>query len=137
MFDLLVDYAMTHSRNGVALAEDSAVRESIARLAVDLEAALVIQDVAASKTAAGMNLHTDAAVLKVFCTEFEARLTNFAVELTGCAGSIIDTGADLHPLVAAASNAQRANAAITIAGGSNEIQRNIIATQGLGLPREP
>ena len=137
LFEAIIDYTRTTERNGRPLMELPAVREGIARLAMDVEAAKVIQDMAASKTAAGLDVHGDAAVLKVFCTELESRLSNFAMELVGQVGPVLDESAGLHPLVRAANRAQRLNVAITIAGGTNEIQRNIIATQALGMAREP
>jgi hypothetical protein len=137
LFETIVDYALTSERDGRRLADIPAVKDGIARLAIDIEAAAVIQDMAASKTAAGLDVHGDAAVLKVFCTELETRLSNFAMELVGTVGPVIDESAGLHPLVRAANRSQRMNVAITIAGGTNEIQRNIIATQALGMAREP
>ena len=136
LLDLIIDYARTHERDGMPLVHDPWVRDRIGQLATDVEAAVVLQEMAASKTAAGIDLHSDAAVLKVFCTELESRLAGFATELTGALAPLMDDTPELHPLVRSANRAQRMNVAITIAGGTNEIQRNIIATQGLALPRD-
>jgi alkylation response protein AidB-like acyl-CoA dehydrogenase len=137
LLDAIIDYARTQTRDGQPLRDIPAVQDGVARLAIDVEAAGVIQDMTASKTAAGLDVSAEAATLKVFCTELEMRLTNFAVELVGTDAPVIDERPDLHPLVRAANRAQRLNVAITIAGGTNEIQRNIIATQALGMAREP
>jgi hypothetical protein len=40
-----------------------------------------------------------------------------------------------HPLVADAAQALRTSTAFTIIGGTSEVQRNVIADHGLGLPR--
>lgn len=112
------------------------VRDRIGQLAVEVEGSELLRDVAAWKLAAGMDLHVEASVIKTFCTEVERRLVEFGAELLGPEAALtFDAGAD--SIVGAVNFLYRQNVSITIAGGSNEIQRNIIATQGLGLPREP
>src|SRR5262249_28851536 len=112
------------------------VRERIGQLAIEVEGTELLQDVAAWKLASGMDLHVEASIIKTFCTEVERRLCEFGDELMGLESALtFDAGVD-NP-VGAVNFLYRQNVSITIAGGSNEIQRNIIATQGLGLPREP
>jgi 3-oxochol-4-en-24-oyl-CoA dehydrogenase len=82
----------------------------------------------------GEPLPANVSLLKIWATETHERiailLTEAAGEQGGDAGTSRFDGAEIHVL------APWLNAlAATIFSGSNEIQRNILATQVLGLPR--
>lgn len=134
IFGMLVDYAKTNvNAAGTPLAEIAWVRDRLATLAIEIEAAEVLQDLTASKIAADEKLRVEGSVVKTYCTELESRIANFGMELLGPLGAV--TGQELGPLVGALNFLSRLNVAMTIVGGTNEIQRNVIALQGLGLPR--
>jgi alkylation response protein AidB-like acyl-CoA dehydrogenase len=72
-------------------------------------------------------------VNKLIWAQWHQRLGELAVDVSGAAATLAGPGYEL-------GNAQRLflyTRADTIYGGSNEIQRNVIAERGLGLPREP
>ena len=76
---------------------------------------------------------TEANINKLLWAPWHQRLGELAVDVAGAAATIARPGYELD-------HAQRLflyTRADTIYGGSNEIQRNIIAERGLGLPREP
>jgi alkylation response protein AidB-like acyl-CoA dehydrogenase len=135
LFNELVAYINAHTDDaGTPLAELPWVRERIAQLAIELEGSQLLRDMMASKVADGDELHADSSVVKTFCTEFETRLVGFGMELLSNV-SQFTTAAGVDELAGNLNYLFRSNVAQTIVGGSNEIQRNIIALQGLGLPR--
>jgi len=72
-------------------------------------------------------------VNKLIWARWHQRLGDLAVDVSGARATLAGPGYELD-------NAQRLflyTRADTIYGGSNEIQRNVIAERGLGLPREP
>jgi len=76
---------------------------------------------------------TEPNVNKLIWAHWHQRLGELAVDVAGAAATLAGPGYELD-------NAQRLflyTRADTIYGGSNEIQRNVIAERGLGLPREP
>ncbi len=76
---------------------------------------------------------TEANITKLLWAPWHQRLGELAVDVAGPEATVARPGYDL-------GNAQRLflyTRADTIYGGSNEIQRNVIAERGLGLPREP
>jgi len=81
---------------------------------------------------------TEASIIKLYYSELLQRLMDYATQLQGLPGQLEyqlllsggwETGNWLGDFLNSFS--------WTIAGGSNEIQRNIIGEQNLGLPREP
>ncbi len=75
----------------------------------------------------------ETSVMKLFAAEYLRRLGNAALALLGPDGMLADGGPDDGEWQARFLHAP----AIRIAGGSNEIQRNIIGERVLGLPGEP
>jgi alkylation response protein AidB-like acyl-CoA dehydrogenase len=76
----------------------------------------------------------EASATKLFTTEAYQRLANIAFHLAGLTGTL--TYEDrLAPLGGRIEQAELASTVGTIMGGTSEIQRTIIATRGLGLPR--
>ena len=67
-------------------------------------------------------------------SELNRRFGTEAVTLLGLAGQI-EPGSRWAPLQGRIERTFLAGYSYTIAGGTSEIQRNIIAQRGLGLPR--
>jgi hypothetical protein len=81
----------------------------------------------------GEKLGPDVSMLKIWATEIYSRLANLLVEVAGSSGGVvgdIDLGGDTMDVLTSFYNARPA----TIYGGSNEIQRNILASSVLHLP---
>jgi alkylation response protein AidB-like acyl-CoA dehydrogenase len=83
----------------------------------------------------GKLVNTEASVIKVFATELAQRISNFGVNLQGPGGAL-EPGSKCATLGGELAKDLLSNVSPTIYSGSSEIQRNIIATRGLGLPRD-
>jgi alkylation response protein AidB-like acyl-CoA dehydrogenase len=84
---------------------------------------------------AGRIPNYEASVIKVFATELAQRITNFGVNLFGPAGAL-EPDSKYAVANGVFEKGHLVNVAPTIYSGSSEIQRNIIAQRGLGLPRD-
>jgi alkylation response protein AidB-like acyl-CoA dehydrogenase len=85
--------------------------------------------------AAGAVGPADASVTKVFASERLQQLGQLCEELVGRHGDPADE--ETAELVRWLDIQAKRNTVLTFGGGVNEIQRELIATAGLGLPRVP
>ncbi|MFC1822897.1 acyl-CoA dehydrogenase family protein, partial [Thermodesulfobacteriota bacterium] len=71
---------------------------------------------------------------KIFISELSQHIARIGMEVMGMDGQLID-GSKYAPFDGDVPYYYRLSVIETIYGGTNEIQRNIIALRGLGLPR--
>jgi len=76
----------------------------------------------------------DASVTKVFSSE---QLQTIGQDLAEVVGRHADASPDTAELMTWLDVQLKRNIVLTFGGGVNEIQRELIATAGLGLPRAP
>jgi alkylation response protein AidB-like acyl-CoA dehydrogenase len=122
-------------RDGLPLLDHGDVRAELAELAIDVEIANALQYVGPSQAAAGITDPASAPVSKVFSSELNVRMIDTALTMMGTEAIITEHDPD----VLAAGSWQDDllySRAYTIAGGSNEVMRNIISERALGMPRE-
>ncbi|MGH8679433.1 MAG: acyl-CoA dehydrogenase family protein [Burkholderiales bacterium] len=128
--------------NGKPLIEDPLFRDRIAQLEIDLMALEVTVLRVASAEREGKAPGPEASILKIRGTEIQQALTELQLEAVGpyalpflpMAWGDNWVGASVGPDYAAPLAARYFNyRKTTIYGGTNEIQRNIIAQQVLGL----
>jgi alkylation response protein AidB-like acyl-CoA dehydrogenase len=114
-------------------ANDPVIRQRIAQAWMGLR----IQRYNALRTlsqSAGAELSREAMITKIYWASWHRDLGKLAMDVLGPAAEIVaDTPYELGPL----QRMYLFTRSDTIYGGSNEIQRNIIAERALGLPREP
>ena len=72
---------------------------------------------------------------KLFMSEMQQRIAALALHMAGMRGLIADQASPYAVLGGTAGTRYVGAVSSTIAGGSSEIQRNVVATRGLGLPR--
>ncbi len=96
-------------------------------------ATLLSYRVASILTAGGVP-NQEASGLKLFMSELDQRIANLGLGILGMYGALMP-GSPLARLQAQFALTYLTTVPRTIAGGTSEIQRNIIATRGLGLPR--
>jgi alkylation response protein AidB-like acyl-CoA dehydrogenase len=130
----LVEYARGATVDGRPLAEDPAVRARLATLAVRIEAAKLLNYGAISIQAAGEVPAIEASIARIHNTQVEQLAGQVGLELLGPQGLLLDD--DRYGLLDGEMQRQWLESIpVTVAAGSTEVQKNIIAQRGLGLPR--
>ena len=84
--------------------------------------------------AKGQTPSHEGSAMKVFQSDLLQRMANFGVKMLGLAGQLLPEEPKA-PYDGEMPESYMTAVPATIYAGSNEIQRNIIATRGLGLPR--
>jgi len=110
-----------------------ASRDELANRKIELEVMRALSDRVARKQLAGSNLANEASILKLFHTELNQRLAGTAMKLAGQYG-LLSSEDELAPLNQLVGDHYLYATTLTIQVGTSEVQRNIIATRGLGLP---
>jgi len=138
--ELLMEDLEVRGRDGIPPAANPILRDLLAELYIDSQALKMLGYRGFAKFAKGM-VSPEHSLLKLLGSELEQRVSLAALESLG------PRGLDLDTLVGEARHGKgyRDHAAWatrylwsfsgTIAGGTSEIQRNIIAERVLGLPR--
>lgn len=106
-------------------------RAQLANLATEYQVGRWLSLRVAWKQSAGLVPNHEAAMSKLYGSEMQQRVANYAVNLLGMKGQLNSFPGLATPPVDYYQN----SLSFTIAAGTSEINRNIIATRGLGLPR--
>jgi alkylation response protein AidB-like acyl-CoA dehydrogenase len=114
--------------------EDPDVRTRLGRVATEIEVSRLLQRRAAWMSTVGIPAHAKGSMSKLFSSERLERMAADMLELIGPDG-LRKRGEPTAPLNGEIEHAVRHAKGTTIYAGSSEIQRNIIAQHGLGLPR--
>ncbi len=134
MLDDIREFATETKRNGQPLIEIPWVRTLMADRYIDCEVARLMAYNVAYMQSQDLIPTKEASMSKVFGSETVQRVTEASLDILGQFGTLIrdDKWAPLKGRV----QEHWMNAfAGTIAAGTSEVQRNIIAGRGLGLPR--
>ncbi|MCK9494665.1 MAG: acyl-CoA dehydrogenase family protein [Dehalococcoidia bacterium] len=83
----------------------------------------------------GLIPNHEASVSKLFNSEMSQKIALTGTRVFGLYAQIYDRKDDRAPMKSNMTRAYQQSVSATIAAGTSEIQRNIIATRGLGLPR--
>ncbi|MFA5123605.1 acyl-CoA dehydrogenase family protein [Zavarzinia sp.] len=137
----LKQIAAAEMSNGAPLIEDPDYRRKLAELEIDLTALEYTELRTLARESQGKGPGPESSILKIKGTEIQQAITELAVEAAGYYGFAFNRramdGAN-EPLIGPAATAFAAPSYFnmrktSIYGGSNEIQKNIIAKMVLGL----
>ena len=131
----LIKYAKETTRNGEPLAKDPLVRNELAQLVVENEVARMMAYRIAWMFSKGLHPSYESSMSMVFISEVMRRTANAGMRILGHYGEL-DRDSKWAVMNARIMRMCLSSLSIGVGGGSNEIQRNIIAIRGLGLPRK-
>ena len=132
----LAEYAKeTRGDDGRPLSQDPVIRNKLVDLAVEIQVSRWLSYRVAWMQGEGMLPNYEASMSKVFGSELQQRLGNVGMELLGMYGQLLK-GSKWARLQGRISRSYMDSISATIGAGTSEIQRNVIARRGLGLPRD-
>lgn len=134
LFEEIVDYARETIVNGQPLSKDPLIRQKLAQMAIEQEVSRLLYYQLAYMLDKGMIPNYQSSMEKMFATELAQRICNTGMEVLGLYGQL-KKGDKWAPLAGKLEFFYRSSVVETIYAGTSEIQRNIIAERGLGLPR--
>ena len=130
----LTDYAKNSSQNGSLISDNPIMRNRLANLAIEVEVSRLISYNIAWMQGEGLVPNKESSMGKVVGTELQQHLSETGMQMLGLHGQL-EPGSKYAPLDGRIEHMHLTNVSETIQAGTSEIQRNIIATRGLGLPR--
>jgi alkylation response protein AidB-like acyl-CoA dehydrogenase len=131
----LIDYVKSDQGAEQSQGRAGLVRDKVADRWIESEVMFNFSFRIASMQAAGSIPNYEASTSKIYGSELHQRVSNTGMKAFGLYANIWDRDDDRTPLDARFTQDYVHSVVFSIFGGSNEIQRNIIATRGLGLPR--
>jgi len=130
VFDI-IDYAHEHHRGDAGW---QSVRHELADRAIETEIAIALSYRVVTMQAKGLIPNQEASINKLFASELAQRIARTGVKVASLYGQLragSPRAADRGRMDAI----YRISVGSTLAGGTSEIQRGVIAQRGLGLPR--
>jgi len=132
--DNLVKFAKETSFNSQPLAKDPIVRKKLADMVIDVQVARLFVYRVVWMQGKGLIPTYHASMAKLYGDELNFRISRLGTEILGLYGQL-GWGCNRAPMEGQVGGAYLSNLGSLFAGGTPEIQRGIIATVGLGLPR--
>jgi alkylation response protein AidB-like acyl-CoA dehydrogenase len=134
MFEELVEFVNNTSLDGMVLAKKQSVRKKLAELATRIEIGYMLFWRTAEMLDNGEDPNVESSVLKLMATELAKDMADLSMEILG-PYSQYEGRSQRSPLRGLVSRGFLESISATIGAGTSEVQRNIIAQRGLGLPR--
>ncbi len=132
----LTNFAIENRDNGlVRTGSDPAMRHELAERWVETEVSMLLSYRLITMQNRGLIPNYEASATKLYSMELNQRIANTGLRLMGIYGQLA-RGSKWAPLKGRLEFTYIRSVANTIEGGTSEVQRGIIATRGLGLPRE-
>ena len=135
LFDAITKFAKETKRNGKPLSQELLVRNKLAQLEIEFEVGRLLVYRVAVVMDGGRAPNWEAAMSKAYCTAFEQRLANAAMEILGPYGQLV-AGSKYAPIRGFAVRSYLNSKGYSLQGGTTEILKNILALRGLGLPTQ-
>jgi alkylation response protein AidB-like acyl-CoA dehydrogenase len=132
--EALVGWARNALRDAEPVKDDPVVRARIARTVTELEVARMLQRRVISAALRDRVPTIESSQYKLYMNECGQRVADTALDRMGPEGAL-RPGQDGAPLGGRFERSDRYTVVDTIGGGTSEIQKNLIAGRGMGLPR--
>jgi alkylation response protein AidB-like acyl-CoA dehydrogenase len=129
LFEMLVQYVKEVGKAGNPI-----IRQRLANIEIEIATARLLSYRAAWLAGKGLPCTGEVCMSRVFGYEAQQRAANIGMKLLGSYGQLLE-GSKLVVLKGRIERWYLDTFAFTIYAGTSEIQRNILATRGLGLPR--
>jgi alkylation response protein AidB-like acyl-CoA dehydrogenase len=132
LFDLLVEHLQVERPEKL---RDPVVRRRLAELKVQLARQRALATRNAYTISRGLVKPGEASMAKIFGTELRYEITNVAMDLLGRYGGLSEGSGELAPMDGRMEQTWRMSTMLRFGGGTNEVQRSIIAARHLGMAR--
>ena len=129
--ETLVDLVRDHLESG-RLHDDALLWDHLGELVAEAHALAVMGLRTAARSLSGADPGPEASVRKLLGVEYDQHTQELGLSLLGPDGATTEPG-----LPGQWTFGFLANRCLTIAGGTSEVQRNVIGERLLGLPRDP
>jgi hypothetical protein len=133
-FEEIARYARETKHNGQALSQQPLIRNKLVNIAVQIEVAYMFLWYTAWMLDRGLVPNIEASVLKLVTTELSQKLASVGMQVMGHYGQLEGTSKWSYLQGRVCLGYLDCISAL-VGAGTSEIQRNIIAMRGLGLPR--
>jgi alkylation response protein AidB-like acyl-CoA dehydrogenase len=121
-------------RGGDRLIDQPPVRHKLADLWVEINVTRLLSYRVVTMQERGLVPNHEASIVKLFNSEIQQRLARTGIQVLGLHGQLEPDSPNAR-LRGRFERSYMTSLGATIAAGTSEIQRNIIASRGLGLPR--
>jgi len=132
----IIEYAREHdSDHTSALKVNPMIRYELTDRLLEVEIARMFSYRVVTLQNRGLIPNYEASMMKLYNTELNQRIARTSLRMLGMYGQL-DRGSELAPNKGRNCYTFLRSVAYTIEGGTSEVQRNIVAQRGLGLPRD-
>jgi len=134
--EAMIDYAREHTEDHTsALEQNPTLRYELADRMLEVETARMLSYRVVTLQNRGLIPNYEASMMKFYNSELNQRIARTGMHILGMYGQLM-RGETLAPKKGRYCYGYLRSVAYTIEGGTSEVQRNIVAQRGLGLPRD-